>query len=228
MANCAVRWLTRSRFIAGFKAFFNNVFQGAALETQVRKHLFQPAVFILKALHLFDIRGFHAAELCFSVVVRDLRDPGLAADVFNGASGFEGLQNSDDLVFGESCFAHSDLLQGHIQYAGRSLNVNGPIKRDTYSPNHQSFALNGLGKTPKLPRPVKAAWGIKGKLGDGDALFVLIDSEAGNLLFAVGFQLRLELCAGAEAALTAGVERAAWRWIQRAGQLTSQLDALAA
>lgn len=37
-----------------------------------------------------------------------------------------------DLVFGESGFAHGDLLKGHIQYVGRSLKVNGPVKRDAY------------------------------------------------------------------------------------------------
>ncbi|WP_369149643.1 hypothetical protein, partial [Klebsiella quasipneumoniae] len=37
------------------------------------------------------------------------------------------------LVFGESGFAHGDLLQEHNQYAGRSLNVNGPLYRDTYN-----------------------------------------------------------------------------------------------
>jgi hypothetical protein len=36
-------------------------------------------------------------------------------------------------VFGESGFAHGDLLQEHNQYAGRSLNVNGPFCRDTYN-----------------------------------------------------------------------------------------------
>ncbi|WP_114456453.1 hypothetical protein, partial [Klebsiella pneumoniae] len=45
---------------------------------------------------------------------------------------FDGLQNGDDLVFGESGFAHGDLLQEHNQYAGRSLNVNGPLYRDAY------------------------------------------------------------------------------------------------
>ncbi len=53
------------------------------------------------AVTLFDIRGFHAAELRFSVVVRGFGDPGLAAHILNGASGFDGLQNGDDLVFGE-------------------------------------------------------------------------------------------------------------------------------
>ena len=50
----------------------------------------------------------------------------------DGTSGFHGLQNGYDLVFGESGFAHGDLLQGYIQYAGRSLNVNGPVYRDAY------------------------------------------------------------------------------------------------
>ncbi|RTD71045.1 hypothetical protein EJ896_18560 [Klebsiella quasipneumoniae subsp. similipneumoniae] len=36
-------------------------------------------------------------------------------------------------MFGESGFAHGDLLQEHNQYAGRSLNVNGPLYRDAYT-----------------------------------------------------------------------------------------------
>ncbi|HGL5794642.1 TPA: hypothetical protein ACKFQQ_005260, partial [Klebsiella variicola] len=59
----------------------------------------------------------------------------------DGASGFDGLQNGDDLVFGESGFAHGDLLQEHNQYAGRSLNVNGPLYRDAYIP---AYRLTGL------------------------------------------------------------------------------------
>lgn len=130
------------------KLFSNNVFQCAALEAQVRKHLFQPAVFIFEVLHLFDIRGFHTAELRFPVVVRGLRNPGFAAHIFDGASGFDGLQNGDDLVFGESGFAHGDLLQEHNQYAGRSLNVNGPLYRDAYTMTRSAlftvFSLMGL------------------------------------------------------------------------------------
>ncbi|PXM02533.1 hypothetical protein DMT40_23180 [Klebsiella variicola] len=37
-------------------------------------------------------------------------------------------------MFGESGFAHGDLLQEHNQYAGRSLNVNGPLYLDAYKP----------------------------------------------------------------------------------------------
>ena len=98
----------------------------------MRKHLFQPAIFILRVLHLFDIRGFHTAELRFPVVIAGFGNTGFAADILDGTSGFDRLQNSDDLVFGESGFAHGELLQGYIQYAGRSLNANGSVKRDTY------------------------------------------------------------------------------------------------
>ncbi|PJG77726.1 hypothetical protein CVO78_21810, partial [Klebsiella pneumoniae] len=59
-----------------------------------------------------------------------------------------GLQNGDDLVFGESGFAHGDLLQEHNQYAGRSLNVNGPLYRDAYTMTRSAlftvFSLMGL------------------------------------------------------------------------------------
>lgn len=78
--------------------------------------------FILKVFHLFDIRGFHTAKLRIPVVVRGLRDPGFAADILNNASGFDGYQNGDDLVFSASGLTHGDLLQGHNQYAGSSKN----------------------------------------------------------------------------------------------------------
>ena len=48
-------------------------------------------------------------------------------------SGFERLQNGNDLVFGESDLTHGDLLKGHNQYVGRSLTVYGPFWQDTYS-----------------------------------------------------------------------------------------------
>lgn len=54
-------------------------------------------------------------------------DYALAAAVFpfDGTSGFDELQNGNDLVFSESDLTHSDLLRGHNQYVGRSLKVNG-------------------------------------------------------------------------------------------------------
>lgn len=67
------------------------------------------------------------------VVVRGLREPGLVVDILNGVSGFDGLQNGDDLVSGESGFAHDTLLQEHNQYVGRSPKENGPFYRDAYS-----------------------------------------------------------------------------------------------
>jgi len=54
-----------------------------------------------------------------------------AAGILNGASGLDRFQNGNDLVFGESGFAHGDLPQGHNQYAGRSLKMNGSFKQDT-------------------------------------------------------------------------------------------------
>lgn len=92
------------------------------------------------------------------------------------------------------------------------------------------FEYNGIawGKNQNPHALAKRRGGVEGKLGYSGALFVLIDGEASDLLFAVGFQLRLELCTGTEAALAASVERAARRWVQRAGQFTRQLDAFAA
>ncbi|HBY0135137.1 TPA: hypothetical protein MIN49_27285, partial [Klebsiella pneumoniae] len=61
--------------------------------------------------------------------------------------------NGDDLVFGESGFAHGDLLQEHNQYAGRSLNVNGPLYRDAYSnARTNSYVDTGInGDEKRLP-----------------------------------------------------------------------------
>ncbi|EGO7643180.1 hypothetical protein EYY90_19035 [Hafnia alvei] len=36
-------------------------------------------------------------------------------------------------MFSESGFTHGDLLQGYIQYVGRSLKVNGSFCKDTYT-----------------------------------------------------------------------------------------------
>lgn len=75
---------------------------------------------------------FHTAILRFPVVIAGLRNTGFTADILDGASGFDRLQNDNDLVFGESGFTHGALLRGHSQYAGRSLKVNGPVCGDAY------------------------------------------------------------------------------------------------
>lgn len=81
---------------------------------------------------IFYIGGVHPTVLCFPVIVRGLRYPRFAADILEGMSGFDRLQNDDDLVPSESGFAHNDLLRGHNQYVVRSLKVNGSFKRDAY------------------------------------------------------------------------------------------------
>lgn len=45
--------------------------------------------------------------------------------IFDGPASFDLFQDGDDRVPGESCFAHGDLLEGQIQYVGRSLKLNG-------------------------------------------------------------------------------------------------------
>ncbi|MDS7719634.1 hypothetical protein [Pantoea ananatis] len=45
--------------------------------------------------------------------------------IFDGPASFDLFQDGDDRVPGESGFAHGDLLEGQIQYVGRSLKVNG-------------------------------------------------------------------------------------------------------
>lgn len=57
----------------------------------------------------------------------------LVVDILGGTSGFDRLQNVNDLVFGESGFTHDDLLREHTEYVGRSLKVNGSVYRDTYN-----------------------------------------------------------------------------------------------
>ena len=57
-------------------------------------------------------------------------------------------------------------------------------------------------------------------------IFILINREAGNLLPTVVFQLRLQLHAGAKTPVAARIKGAAWRRIERARQLTCQLNAL--
>lgn len=61
--------MTSPRLKAGFKAFFDNVFQRLVLKVQVGKHLFETAVLVLKILDLFNVRGLHAAVSGLPVVV---------------------------------------------------------------------------------------------------------------------------------------------------------------
>ncbi|GAL53242.1 hypothetical protein EA14781_020_00330 [Escherichia albertii NBRC 107761 = DSM 17582] len=63
--------------------------------------------------------------------------PGYLADIFNGLSGFNRLNHSDDLMFSKTDFTYSELLRWQIDYAGGSLNVNDMIMRDTYSGRDQ-------------------------------------------------------------------------------------------
>ncbi|RND22715.1 hypothetical protein EC588_23775 [Klebsiella quasipneumoniae subsp. similipneumoniae] len=37
-------------------------------------------------------------------------------------------------MLSKTCFTHSDILCWQIDYAGGSLNVNGPLYRDAYKP----------------------------------------------------------------------------------------------
>lgn len=65
---------------------------------------------------------------CFSAVVRGYKRE---ADIQDGTSGFNGLQNGNELVFGEKGFTHNARRRGHNVYVGRSLIVNGQFCRDT-------------------------------------------------------------------------------------------------
>ncbi|MBX4813371.1 hypothetical protein C2U60_08405 [Klebsiella variicola] len=51
-------------------------------------------------------------------------------------------------MFDESGFTHGDLLRGHNQYVGRSLNVNGSFYRDAYMPPRQ-ISMSG-GSSPNI------------------------------------------------------------------------------
>ena len=84
------------------KLFSITSFTCPAFKAEISKHLFEATVFILQIYHLFDIRGFHTTQLRFPVVITGFRDTSFNADILNGTSGFDRLQNVNDLVFGES------------------------------------------------------------------------------------------------------------------------------
>ncbi|MBX4547491.1 hypothetical protein D2915_01235 [Klebsiella pneumoniae] len=67
-------------------------------------------------------------------------------------------------MFGESGFAHGDLLQEHNQYAGRSLNVNGPLYRDAYTHTAtrsgcENKYVNVVWRAVLSPPRLPASWG---------------------------------------------------------------------
>ncbi len=73
-----------------------------------------------------------------------LRYSRFAANILNGTSSFDRLQNGNYLVLGESGFTHDDLLRGHNQYVGGSLKVNGPFYRDAYTSAMPTDRFHGL------------------------------------------------------------------------------------
>jgi hypothetical protein len=77
--------------------------------------------------------GLRTGKRSFPVVIAGFLNACFTADILDGTSGFDGLENGNDLMFSESGFTHGDLLRGHNQYVGRSLKVNGAVKRDTYT-----------------------------------------------------------------------------------------------
>jgi hypothetical protein len=78
--------LTNSRSQAGFKAFFDNVFQRPVLKALVGKHLFETSVLVLKMLDLFKIRSLNATVSGLPGVVVGFRNTGLPTDIFNRSS----------------------------------------------------------------------------------------------------------------------------------------------
>lgn len=85
-----------------------------------------------RSFHLLDIRSFNTARFCFPVLIAGFRDTCFRADILDDTSGFDGLQNGNDLVFGELGFTDGDLVSGHNQYVGISLKVNGSFCRGAY------------------------------------------------------------------------------------------------
>ena len=110
--------MTSSRLKAGFKAFFDNVFQRPVLKAQVGKHLFETPVLVLKILALFNIRSFHTAVSGLPVVVGGFRYTGFPADSFNSSSGVNRLNHSDYLMLSKTNLTHSDLLRWLTDFAG--------------------------------------------------------------------------------------------------------------
>ncbi|TKV07250.1 hypothetical protein FDX19_19290 [Citrobacter sp. wls619] len=54
------------------------------------------------------------------------------ADICDGSSGFNSFTHRNDLMLSKTGFMHSDLRRWQVEYAERSLNVNGAIMRDAY------------------------------------------------------------------------------------------------
>ena len=103
--------------------------------------MFQTPIFILKVFDFFHIRRFYPAILYLPVVIAGPRNSGFSAHIHDGTSGFDGLQNGDDLVFSESALTQSDLLREYNQYVARSLNVNSSVKLDTCNKNTASVTV---------------------------------------------------------------------------------------
>ncbi len=96
-SECRYQMSDCSLLKAGFKAFFDNVFQRPVFNAQVGKHQFETLVLVLKILDFFNIRSLHGTVSGLPVVVGGFRNAGLPADIFNSSSGTE-LNHSDDLM----------------------------------------------------------------------------------------------------------------------------------
>lgn len=115
------------------KLFFVNVLQCPAFQIEISKNLFETVIFVIKILHLLNIRSLLTAVLCFPFLIAGFRYASFTANNFDGPACFDRLHAGDYQVPSESGFSHGDLLRGHNQYVERSLRVNGAVNRDTYS-----------------------------------------------------------------------------------------------
>ena len=67
------------------------------VQAQFGVHLLKPSILILQLLQAFDIRRFHATVFGLPVVVGGIRDSIFSADFLHQSTGFDFLQNLDDL-----------------------------------------------------------------------------------------------------------------------------------
>ena len=91
-----------------------------------------PTAFRLGESPFAAVRSRPDRRISSSSFKSGLRNTHLSANLPDAGAGFGLFQRKCYLFFGIAGLFHGDLLQGYIQYAGRSLNVNGPVYRDAY------------------------------------------------------------------------------------------------
>ena len=81
------------------QSFFSITSCKARFSTQLRIHLFETSIFMLKVACTLNVRSFHPAELALPSVERGVADTVLAAYVLGSSPRFDGLKDRDDMGF---------------------------------------------------------------------------------------------------------------------------------